>query len=762
MSDEFERSVLERDVATERLEAGAPIGEVNRMNGELVITLFAIDAISFPLHRKRTLGDVTGLAKSINELGLLHPITVTPSGTLVSGRHRVEACRLLKWNVIPAVVVTLNELHLELVEIDENLIRNELTALERAEHLKRRKDLYETLYPETKHGGDRKSSEAKSSGQDGHLKERFTKDTAAATGTSERTIRREVQIAERIPEDVRDALRDTPAADNQADLLKLSKLKPEQQQEVVEQIKSGKAESLKDATAIIANEKRVQNLADISANSAPLDDGSKPVPVVLVDPPWEYDFEPVDAWSNDNHYPSMSMAELLALPVPTRATPDAILFLWATSPKLADAMALLAAWGFTYKTCAVWDKEWSGRGYYFRQQHELLLVATRGDFPSVPKEQRPASVIREKRGQHSAKPALVYEVIEQMYPTLPKLELFARGAGRPGWSTWGNQAESPAAEEKGERPGRGQEEQRTITVRDPNDGETKTFTGARATTKRDQRYGTIKRTAGNERITTVADRYGVKVDRHRKTGGFISGQGFPKTSRCNPGEHEPRSEDAARSPDPYLNCRHCGIVFCRFDNTEVVTDHEIKLHDGRCQHAHARDDLWHSHSQKKKAERPRTTDRQNKPPKRIHFTCATIVRIEDGDEITTVITNNNVEVLRGPKGGAFASSKNYRDVPPCDDGGHKLTQRAQASPYSFHNCRTCGLVFCRACNESVLTPTQYATHARSCKAPPNSKPRKPKKPHTASSPKAEWCKDDDCAAHAKQKAATHSKEAAAK
>jgi N6-adenosine-specific RNA methylase IME4 len=77
-------------------------------------------------------------------------------------------------------------------------------------------------------------------------------------------------------------------------------------------------------------------------------------------------------------------------------------------------------------------------GYHARQQHELLLIAKRGEIPPPPPEQRPSSLIYADRGRHSEKPAIVYEWIEQWYPDLPKLELFARSP-RDGWTSWGNQ-----------------------------------------------------------------------------------------------------------------------------------------------------------------------------------------------------------------------------------------------------------------------------------------------------------------------------------
>ncbi len=115
---------------------------------------------------------------------------------------------------------------------------------------------------------------------------------------------------------------------------------------------------------------------------------------------------------------------------------------FATNPLLKQAIAAIDAWGFTYQSNVAWDKEVIGLGWWLRSQHELLLIATRGDMPHPPAHARPPSVIRERRRESHRKPDRAYELIEQMYPELPKVELFLRGKPRPGWSGWGNQAEA--------------------------------------------------------------------------------------------------------------------------------------------------------------------------------------------------------------------------------------------------------------------------------------------------------------------------------
>jgi N6-adenosine-specific RNA methylase IME4 len=86
----------------------------------------------------------------------------------------------------------------------------------------------------------------------------------------------------------------------------------------------------------------------------------------------------------------------------------------------------------------VWVKDKIGMGYYFRQQHELLLVAGRGKSKLAPPEGRVSSVIEAPRGKHSEKPQHVYEILEAMYPDSSRVEMFARVA-RDGWDAWGNE-----------------------------------------------------------------------------------------------------------------------------------------------------------------------------------------------------------------------------------------------------------------------------------------------------------------------------------
>ncbi len=135
----------------------------------------------------------------------------------------------------------------------------------------------------------------------------------------------------------------------------------------------------------------------------------------------------------------MSIAEIKQLQIP--AGEDCVLFLWAVNTLLPEALEVIRAWGFTYKACAVWVKPSIGPGVWLRQRHEPLLIATKGHVSPPDPDERCDSVIEAARGRHSEKPELSYQRIEAMYPTKTKLELFARGTPRPGWTGWGNQTE---------------------------------------------------------------------------------------------------------------------------------------------------------------------------------------------------------------------------------------------------------------------------------------------------------------------------------
>lgn len=134
----------------------------------------------------------------------------------------------------------------------------------------------------------------------------------------------------------------------------------------------------------------------------------------------------------------MPLEDICALEI--RAADDAVLFMWVTVPHLKNAFDVLLAWGFTYKSNLVWVKDRIGTGYWARNKHEHLLIATRGNIPAPLMGTQCASIIEAAVGAHSVKPEDFRAIIDGYYPGVQKLELFARRALPDGWDRWGNEA----------------------------------------------------------------------------------------------------------------------------------------------------------------------------------------------------------------------------------------------------------------------------------------------------------------------------------
>lgn len=197
-------------------------------------------------HRGLAAERVDALAASIAEIGLQTPISVFPTEhfeggadrpvfELVAGLHRLEACKLLGRTEIEATLVSLGEVERELWEIDENLMRAELTQLQRAEHLARRKDLFDL------------QTGASCASLGGRGKVAFGRDAETKTGIDKATINRSVRRAVRIDERVKARIRDTPIADSGVELDALASLDAPEQRRALRLVETGKAASIRDA-----------------------------------------------------------------------------------------------------------------------------------------------------------------------------------------------------------------------------------------------------------------------------------------------------------------------------------------------------------------------------------------------------------------------------------------------------------------------------------------------------------------------------------
>lgn len=178
---------------------------------------------------------------------------------------------------------------------------------------------------------------------------------------------------------------------------------------------------------------------------------NKKYQIIYADPPWKYNKRSRhDSFGGGvhTHYQTMSYEDLSKLPIGDLSEKDCILFLWTTFPYLPKQLEIMKKWGFTYKTIGfIWVKLYPHKltpclstGFYSKSNSEGCFIGTKGK-PYKPATDTISSVIVTPRQEHSKKPYEARERIELMYPSLLKIELFARQKTE-GWDVWGNEVES--------------------------------------------------------------------------------------------------------------------------------------------------------------------------------------------------------------------------------------------------------------------------------------------------------------------------------
>jgi N6-adenosine-specific RNA methylase IME4 len=364
--------------------------------------------------------DFDELVADISAHGLREPIVVYRD-KILDGRNRYRACTAAR--VAPtftaytgdnpvAYVISLNLRRRHLNESQRAMVAAKLATLSQGRPSKEKSPI-----------GDLKQAEA-----------------AELLNVGKRSVERAADVREGgAPELVRAVERGDVSVSAAADIATLSK---DKQRELIARcdrsIILGTARAIRAEKAEARHAERMASLADLARGNTELPTIRR-FPILLVDPPWQTsDSERCSDRAPENHYPTMALDDICGLPIADLATLDAALFLWTTGPHLRQAFEVLEAWGFEYVSNIAWLKDKIGLGHWVRNQHELLLIARRGDMPTPTPASRPSSVISAPRREHSRKPDEAYEIIERMYPDLPKIELFARNA-REGWAAWGNE-----------------------------------------------------------------------------------------------------------------------------------------------------------------------------------------------------------------------------------------------------------------------------------------------------------------------------------
>jgi len=333
------------------------------------MTTCRIDAIIIGERHRRDLGDIDGLAASIN-MALLHPVVITRDNTLIAGERRLAACKLLGWTHVPVNVVDLDQIVRG--EFAENAHRKDFTpselvaigeeieCLERERAKQRqgtRTDIVANCH-EVKFGRTRER-------------------TAAQLGVSGRTYEKAKAVVD------------------------AAEAEPERFGSLVEEMdRLGKVTGAHRKLLKARDEQRVLGLKPIAGK----------FPTLIFDPGWDYDWLSLAGRAKPG-YATQTHEELLALDVGRWALDDCHLYLWVTNNFVTRGVELMKCWGFAHKTMLTWSKPHWGQGSYFRNQSEHVLFGIRGERGTRPAARSISTIFEGPIGEHSEKPEQFYDIV---------------------------------------------------------------------------------------------------------------------------------------------------------------------------------------------------------------------------------------------------------------------------------------------------------------------------------------------------------------
>jgi len=352
--------------------------------------LIRIDDIEIGERFRKDLGDIGDLARSIADIGLLHPIVVTPDMRLIAGQRRIAACQSLGLTEIEATVININSIVKG--EFAENECRKDFTWSERVE-------IAAAIEPvEREAAKERMQSHTET----GYVK--FTDPApaldkvAAAVGVSRPTLVKAREIYNSGDEDL-----------------------------IQEMDRTGKV------TGAYRELKRRQDAEKLATVSTP--EGK--YRTIVIDPPWDWGDEG-DVSQMGRSVPTYSTIpynDLLKLPVSDLAMDDCHLYLWITNRSLYKGFSLIESWGFRYITTLTWCKPSIGIGNYYRNNTEHILFAVKGALRLL-RFDKGTWFLAERGKEHSQKPDEAYQLIAECSPE-PRLDMFARST-HSGFVSWGN------------------------------------------------------------------------------------------------------------------------------------------------------------------------------------------------------------------------------------------------------------------------------------------------------------------------------------
>jgi N6-adenosine-specific RNA methylase IME4 len=366
--------------------------------------LRAIHAIKVGRRHRRDLGDIDALAKSISELGLLHPIVIDENNALVAGGRRLEAVQRLGWQDVRVTVVNIADIARG--EFAENMDRKDFTLSEAVAIKRALEPLEKAAAQERQREGGRRGGEGSGKLPEASKGNAADK-AAAATGMARRTLEKAQAIVD--------------AAEAEPD--KFGKL-------LEDMDRSGRVNGPYKRLKVI------KQAAAIRAEPPPLPDKG-PYRVIVADPPWPYEVRMEDPSHRATHfYPQMSLEQICAFNAASIAHEHCILWLWTTNHHMRESYVVLDAWGFQSKTILTWAKDRMGMGDWLRGQTEHCHLAVRGK-PTITLTNQ-TTLLHGPLRKNSQKPDEFYDLVEALCPAPRYAYLFSRNK-RDGWDCHGDE-----------------------------------------------------------------------------------------------------------------------------------------------------------------------------------------------------------------------------------------------------------------------------------------------------------------------------------
>ena len=372
---------------------------------------------------------VSGLVASIKIVGLLNPITIDKNDVLIAGAHRLAAHERLGFDEIECIVLDCDDWQPELIEIDENLIRNELDPIDIGELAIRRDAILEEQGVRAKSGDNRFTDRDADTAP-----HRTTADIANDIGISKRVLQENKQLARDLTASAKAAVRKVDAT--KQDALRLARKPPAEQESIAAKILGGMATTVVEAIREVARDGLKAHLDGIETRTIKEAEGV--YDVIVIDPPWDIDLLELNAMPDrvGLDYPTMTEAELADLKIPAAA--DCHLWLWTTQRFLPVAMRLLEEWGFQYICTFVWHKPDGFQPLDLPKYNNEFAVYAKKGSPQFIDTKAFFTCFDAPRGKHSEKPEAFYEVVRRVTAGR-RLDMFNRRKIE-GFDGWGFEA----------------------------------------------------------------------------------------------------------------------------------------------------------------------------------------------------------------------------------------------------------------------------------------------------------------------------------